>query len=182
MISKEQIDKCISACADNGFTEISESDIAYFVLKKEFRDPDLAYRIVFGSSDGTSDLYEDREDVRFLRSYMNNTIAPSDIVRSKTTSKLSDISFEENKDALIKKLEELEEAKNNGEIEYKDALKLEIEIRTKLNDKFKVSDTGNKQFVLVQPRFNHVCEWTHKECWLQTKEFAMEHWGLIEKE
>lgn len=181
MITKSQIDQCISACSEHGFSDISESDIAYFVLKKEFRDANLAYRIIFGSTEGTSELYEEREDVRFLRSYMNNTIAPSDIVRSKTTTKFSDISFEENKDALVKALEELEDAKNMGEIDYKDALKLEIEIRTKLNDKFKVSDSGNKQFVLVQPRFNHICEWTHKECWLQTKEFAMEHWGLVEK-
>lgn len=181
MITKSQIDQCISACSEHGFTDISESDIAYFVLKKEFRDANLAYRVIFGAYGGTSALYEEREDVSFLRSYINNTIAPSDIIRSKTMTKLSDISFDENKDALIKKLEELEEAKERGEIEYKDALKLEIDIRTKLNDKFKVSDTGNKQFVLVQPRFNHICEWTHKECWLQTKEFAMEHWGLVEK-
>lgn len=181
MITKDQIEKCISACADNGFTDISESDIAYFILKREFKNADLAYSVIFGAEGGSSSLYEDRADVKYLRSYMNNNIAPAEILRSKTASKLSDISFEENKDALIKKLEELEDAKNMGEIDYKDALKLEIDIRTKLNDKFKVADSGDKQFVLVQPRFNHICEWTHKECWLQTKQFAMEHWGLVER-
>lgn len=181
MITKDQIEKCISACSDNGFTDISESDIAYFILKREFKNADLAYRIIFGAEEGSSSLYEDRADVKYLRSYMNNNIAPVEILRNKTVSKLSDISFEENKDALIQLLEEVKDMKSRGEMEAKDAIKAEIDIRTKLNDKFKVADSGDKQFVLVQPRFNHICEWTHKECWLQTKEFAMQHWGLVER-
>lgn len=92
-----------------------------------------------------------------------------------------DISFEENKDALINLLDQIKKLAKEGEIEAKDAVKLETDIRIKLNDKFDVSTNKSEKRVVVNAKYNHICSITRKECWLQTKEFAMEHWGLVEK-
>ena len=59
-------------------------------------------------------------------------------------------------------------------------IKTEADIRVKLNDKFGASEKTSEQYVVVQPKCNHICEITHRECWLQTKEYAKEHWHLID--
>lgn len=68
----------------------------------------------------------------------------------------------------------------NGELDAKDFIKLDIEIRTKLNDKFAVSEKQDEQRIIVETKFNTICPHTHRECWVQTKEYAMQHWNLIE--
>lgn len=181
MINREIIDKCIYDCDAEGYSNISVRDISYFYLKKEFQDGDLAYSVIFGDSNITRNVYESREDVQYLREYMNKYFKTSSSRTINTKKDFEDISFEENKESLLKLLEELKEAKACGEIEAKDAIKIEADIRTKLNDKFKVSESEVQQYVLVQPRFNHICEWTQRECYLMTKEYAMEHFGLVEK-
>ena len=60
--------------------------------------------------------------------------------------------------------------------------KTEADLRVKLNDKFGASEKAEDQYIVVQTKFNHICQWTNRECWLQTKEYAKEHWNLIEKD
>lgn len=182
MITRETIDKCIYDCDAEGYSNISVKDISYFYLKKEFQDGDLAYSVIFGDTDVDRTIYESRDDIQFLREYMNKNFKASSTRNVNAKKDFDDISFEENKESLLKLLEELKEAKDSGEIELDKAIKIEADIRTKLNDKFKVSESDVQQYVLVQPRFNHICEWTHRECYLMTKEYAIEHFNLVEKQ
>ena len=66
-------------------------------------------------------------------------------------------------------LDEIRLARMNGELDYKDALKLETEIRTKLNDKFAVADTTEQQYVIVECKYNAICEHCNHEIYIPTK-------------
>lgn len=91
-----------------------------------------------------------------------------------------DISKAENKADLIKLLKELQVAKENGEIETKDALKIETDIRVKLNDKFQMEEyDGQKRIIVVPQKHDIVCPHTHMECsYMPTKKACMEYYKL----
>lgn len=153
-------------------------DIAYCILLDNFGDHLLSYRLIFNSDTDSADEYDNSKEVKFLKKHMEELgICGS---RFKASGHM-DISFEENKAEMIEMLKEIDEAVEAGELDKKDATRFKIDIRTKLNDRFKVSEDTRSQIVYVQPKFNHICPHTQKECWVQTKEYAMEHWGLIEK-
>lgn len=91
-----------------------------------------------------------------------------------------DISKAENKSDLIRLLKELQDAKANGEIETKDALKIEADIRVKLNDKFSMDeDDGPRRILVVPQKHDIVCPHTHMECtYMPTKKACMEYYKL----
>ena len=68
----------------------------------------------------------------------------------------------------------------NGEIEKKDGLKILTDISVKLNDKFSVNDTNNQRVVIVNKKFNAICD-CGREIYVPTKEDLMEKYNLIEK-
>lgn len=180
MMTLEDINKTIDDCSDCGH-EISEKDISFFILKREYQNAELAYRIIFDEPyDMECKEYEQLEDIKFLRDYMNKNFRGKKRKESEEEVDFADISFEENKDALIKLLEELQIRKDNGDIPYKDAVKIEADIRTKLNDKFNVSEEANEQQIVVTRKFDFICPHLHKECWQLDKEYAMKKFNLIE--
>lgn len=63
----------------------------------------------------------------------------------------------------------------------KDGVKAEIEIRSKLNDKFKVSEEGGQQYIIVEQKFNSICE-CGREISVPTKEDLMKKYNLVEKD
>lgn len=162
--------------------EISVRDIAYVLLLRSFKEKNIAYASLFGK-DFTSDVldkYDKSPKMRYLRKYMKSNYASKEDAGSKANVSYEDITFEENKEQLIKNLAKIKEMNENGELDAKDFIKLDIEIRTKLNDKFSVSEKQDEQRIIVETKFNTICPHTHRECWVQTKEYAMEHWDLIE--
>ena len=181
-ISKEQIKKLQEECAKNGH-DVRFRDIAYCALKIIFNDSVLAYKAIFDAdaSDIIISNYEKSEKTKAIKKYFadNNLFRQSQSTIAIPTE--NDITFAENKAELVKMLADVEDKYQAGEIEYKDATKLKVDIRTKLNDKFAVSDDTVAQMIFVQPKFNTVCPHTQRECWIQTKEYAIEHWGLVEK-
>lgn len=181
-LTKDQIRRAIDECSDMGH-EITIKDITYFILKREYQDGVLAFNILFdGVLDMTQAEYENLDEIKFLREYMNSNFVVKRPKNSNSRVDFSDISFEENKDALIKLLEEVKSARMNGTIEYKDAIKIETDIRTKLNDKFNVSESVNEQQIIVTKKFDYICPYLNKECWVQTKEDAMKRFNLVEKQ
>lgn len=64
-------------------------------------------------------------------------------------------------------------------IEPKDGMKMMTDIRLKLNDKFNIKEAQVEQRIIVQPKFNHICETTRKECWLMTEDWAKRKYHLI---
>lgn len=163
--------------------EVSVRDIAYVLLLRSFKEKNIAYASLFGK-DFTSevlDRYDKSPKIRYLRKYMKSNYAESNVAGQKESKvNYEDITFEENKEQLIKNLAKIKEMNENGELDAKDFIKLDIEIRTKLNDKFAVSEKQDEQRIIVETKFNTICPHTHRECWVQTKEYAIQHWDLIE--
>lgn len=186
MLKKTDFVKIISDCKESGY-EVKVRDVMFCLLKNVVEDSDVIYNSLFGKTDEAKCItdYEKSKPIKFLDKYINanyNNTKQTDTDNTKK-KKISeeDISFEENKAELIKMLKDIDDAMNDGQIEVKDAMKMKVDIRTKLNDKFGASEKSDEQrIVVVPPKFNHICEKTRTECWLQTKEYAMEHWGLIE--
>lgn len=96
------------------------------------------------------------------------------------------MTFEENRAGIEQQIREIRELIGQAtEAEPRDLKtlatlqKTEADLRSKLNDKFGASEKSEEQYILVQPKYNHICQHTRRECFLQTKEYAMEHWHLI---
>lgn len=180
MISNDDIRTICDRGSDKGY-DIKVRDIAFVLLCKHFEDPNVAYRSVFGTAADAKEMedYISSSQTADLREMLR------DYTKTITTLEKAemDITFEENKEALVSMLERINKAVSDGELDIKDALRMEKDIRVALNDKFSVDDESRQQqFVIVEPKFNHICEWTRKECFLQTKEYAKKHWRLYEKD
>lgn len=94
---------------------------------------------------------------------------------------IQDITFEENKAKLIAMLQKVNDLVESGDMSAKDGVKAEIEIRSKLNDKFKVSEEGGQQYIIVEQKFNSICE-CGREISVPTKEDLMKKYNLVEKD
>lgn len=186
MLKKSDFVKIINDCKASGY-ELKVRDAMFCLLKNMVDDSEIIYNSLFGQGDDAKFIsdYEKSKPIKFLDKYIkanydNAKQSDADNTKKKKISE-EDISFEENKAELIKMLKDIDDAVKDGLIEVKDAMKMKVDIRTKLNDKFGASEKSDEQrIVVVPPKFNHICEKTRTECWLQTKEYAMEHWGLIE--
>lgn len=167
------------------------SDIFYTFELQRFDNKGVVYSVLFGkgSSQEEIDEYDESVKIKFLKKYINTNyplVSPDEneqvkrVKPKKEVENHEDITFEENKAYMLKLKKETEAAIKKGEIEKKDGLKILADLSVKLNDKFAVSEKQDEQRIIVYPKFNTICERTKTECWLQTKEFAMQHWGLIE--
>ena len=181
-----EITKLIEDCKAGGF-DVKMGDIIYALCVDDFKDKSIPYKTLFDKNATDKDIraYNKHKYTKFLKKYIDSNFLQKEDILNDTeekdvTQKYADMTFEENKDAMIKMIDELKIALDEGKIEYKDYAKMVTDLRTKLNDKFSVTEKQDDQRIIVYAKFNHICEWTHKECYLQTKEYAMRHWGLIE--
>ena len=189
-ISIEDFNKILADAKKMGL-DLRMSDIFYTFELQRFDNKEVVYTVLFGKGNTQKviDDYDKSRKIRFLKKYIN-TNYPIDSMSSHENTIIAnsnkkkhghdDITFEENKAYMLKLKKETEDAIENGEIEKKDGLKILADLSVKLNDKFAVSEKQDEQRIIVYPKFNTICERTNSECWLQTKEFAMQHWGLIE--
>lgn len=180
MITKEQIKDCIAFCEEQGYF-IEESDIAYLLINREFKDRYKAYELTKsrGVPDEYVDNYDSSDKMACLRKYMNENWAKRKESVINTEFIEGAITFEENRDALIKYLNDIQGLMNEKKIDPKDGLKMMTDIRLKLNDKFNIKEAQVEQRIIVQPKFSHICDYTHKECWLMTEEWAKKQYHLI---
>lgn len=183
MITEQQMNECKSAGKERGFI-IDDKDIAYVTMCKTFENKQMVYTLLFKKGKQLPPPeYDKSEKITYLHNYISDLIKRNRKGGQSSTDVKSiseAISFEENREAMEKLLAEIKQAKQDGTIELDKALKLETDIRTKLNDKFNIKEQSVEQRIIVQPKFNHVCEYTQRECWLQTREYAKEHWHLID--
>lgn len=180
MISTEDIRSICERSASMG-QDVKVRDIAFVLLCRHFENPEIAYRSIFRADADSSevDAYIRSEKTRLLKDVVKDYTKTLSVIEKSEMG----MTFEENKEALIDMLVRIKTAVDGGELDMKDALRMEKDIRVALNDKFSVGDDSRQQqFVLVEPKFNHICEWTRKECFLQTKEYAKKHWRLYERD
>lgn len=193
MITVKDIEKTIKDAAKMKL-EVTVRDISYVFLSFKYSVKDIAYKSIFekDANSVTIEKYDKSKKIQFLKTYIASNFKEDNIEKKKKNvskkestidieSLETDITFEENKAALVKLLQEVDEAIDRGDILYKDGTKMKIDIRSKLNDKFKVSDEGGQQYIIVERKFNFICPHLQKECYIYTKEDLMEEYGLVEK-
>ena len=189
MITNEQIRQTINDCAKAGHS-VGMRDLSYVLLCRHYEDRATAYRILFGlDADFNADYaytYDQTASINYLRDYVDFNLNTDDITKKKKkkVSYSEDISFEENKAEILNLIKATKQAFERGEIEAKDALKIEADLRVKLNDKFGANEQVQDQIVVVQQKYDSICARCGTEIARRpiTKEEAMKMYDLIEKD
>lgn len=183
MISNEQIKRAIEECAKANHV-VSVRDISYALLCLHYEDSLVAYKCIFGNDYDYNQEYHTTYDQTATMSYLKTYIEFNLMNDKKKTRKSEDISFEENKEAIINLIKETKEKEERGEIDAKQSLDLQTKLRVTLNDKFKVQSDDTEQIVQVFAKYNDVCPVCFSEISRRpmSKKEAMEEYDLVEKE
>jgi hypothetical protein len=186
MITNVKLNSIITECQASGY-KVKFRDIAYLLLCRSFEDYKLAYKAIYGadSKDEDIEFYNNSKEITFLHTYLDVNYKEKN---SKTKKHISgtddDITFEENKAEIIRLIKQTQDALAAKEIDAKDALKIEADLRIKLNDKFQVQSDTKEQMVVVNKKYDSVCSYCSHEVARRpmTKEEAMLEYNLIEKQ
>ena len=90
---------------------------------------------------------------------------------------------EENRAALLRQIEEIEEAYRDKKISFKDKSAQIYAIRFRLQDKFDMDRSGDERRIIVVPqKHDFICPHTNRECSaMPSKEACMKYYNLKEK-
>lgn len=170
-----RIESVIENCEQNGHF-VGAKEVAYTILRIELDDPIAAFSIIYGKSSADIEMFNSKPDMTFLYEMIKYS-SPKNKDKADEENKMS---FDENREAMIRLIKETEKAMESGEIEKKDGLNIIKDIRVKLNDKFNVVDNSKSSMVIVEPKFNSVCE-CGREIYVPTKEDLIRKYKLTEK-
>jgi hypothetical protein len=186
MISNEQLSKVIKDCESAGHT-VKIKDISYVLLCRCYDDVAVAYKVIFDTNCDNNMVmaYHKSATISFLRTYMeSNFPEKKEIIKvggKRKKENIEDITFDENKEALIKMIREVEEKEASGELDANQSAQLRTKLRIALNDKFQVKDDVKEQMVVVNIKYNEICPYCSHELYIPTKEDLMKQYNLIEK-
>lgn len=185
-IGLTEITKTIEDCRGQGY-DLKMNEIAYVFLLQYFKDKNIVYKILFGSeaSDAEISKFDTSAKMKFLKKYLKaNYIKGKE--EDNVDSQYSDISFEDNKEAMIKMIEEAEKKYKNNEIEWDKYSDRVSKLRIALNDKFKVSEKLDEQRIIVNNKYNDICPYCHHEIRSKEAEDAIreikEKYDLVPKQ
>lgn len=172
-ISFDQIKKIAEDAQMEGLN-VRVRDVAFYVLEKVFDDKGVAYRTLFDNTaeDSVIEEYAGCATRIYIQDWFRKN-------GKEVGDYASSLTFEENRQALIDMLEEIDEAVSANKLRKGDALKMKADIRVKLQDKFGVGDEQEVTIVMVPPKYNKICPRFGIECYEQTREYAMEQFHLI---
>lgn len=184
MISNDKLTDIIKDCELAGH-KVKIKDISYVLLCRCYDDIAVAYKVLFDSDKSNAEIleYHQSNTISFLRTYMDSNFASQAKEinqKSKKRSKEDDITFEENKAYMLKLKRDTEKAMEDGTVEFDKGVTLLKDITTKLNDKFQVQNDVKEQMVIVNCKYNAICEGCGKETYIPTKEDLMKEYNLIE--
>lgn len=153
---------------------VSENDIAFAILCDMFENKTLAYRIAYRRVEKDADSFY--KTPRFKR--LLTALEPFGVGSVDSNA----ITKEENKVELLKMLDKINQLLKDGDLEPKDAIKMEADIRVKLNDKFEMEESlKQKRIIVVPSKHDIVCPTTNRECnYWPTKNACCSHYGLID--
>ena len=179
MITNANIEEIIKKVKDELNQQVTLRDVMFILNQGMFEDRKTAYKASFGevTSDDDLDVYIYSERIQklidLLKPFMGGGSEDGAISED-------DITFEENKQGLIKLLNQITKAKADGIMDTKDAFKLETDIRVKLNDKFDTAEsTENKHIIVVPSKHDIICPHTNYECtFMPTKEACMKYYNI----
>lgn len=186
MLSTDDL-RQIKADCENAGHKIIVKDISFIIVKRMYSDVIVAYKSIYNDNKSDKEIHDfvNSPAIKFLSMYVDSLLKQRQGIddkptkSKKKTSKEDDITFEENKAELIKLIKETQDALERGEIETKDALKIQAELRVKLNDKFNVQEEIKDNVVQVFAKFNSICS-CGREIYIPTKEDLMKKYNLIE--
>lgn len=166
MISYNDIKDIINSLKTEGI-EARVRDVAYLVMCDSFVDKGLAAKVAYQE--------EDKPSSKVL-SMLAEKLKPFGIGAVTTISK------DENREELLKLLQRVQNAEREGTIDPKDAIKIEADIRVKLNDKFNIEEEeGQRRIIVVPQKHDIICKWTSRECSaMPSKEACMKYYNLID--
>lgn len=167
--------------------EITVRDISYVILFFEYSNSVVAYKSIFGkdADEQTINKYDTSKKIDFLKMYIAGNQSKGKKMKVDkepiTVEKIeADISKEENKAEIIALIDEIKAAERNGEIDKKDSLKMQADLRNKLDNKLESVSGDATQFIIVNQKFNSICEYCGREISVPTKEDLMKKYNLIE--
>lgn len=157
-LKNKEIKEIIDNCAVNGYS-ITAKDVSFALLTFLIDDVSVCWKSIFTTPSSNADGYCKDEMFKFLIEQIQEHFKEDKVE--------GDISFEENKQKIIELINETRTAQLRGEIDAKDALKIQADLRCKLNDKFDVKDTSNDQMIIVENKYNAVCPYCNHEVSIQ---------------
>lgn len=175
MISKNKLKKIIEDAESKGH-KLKVRDVAYAYLCTHFEDSTIAYKVVYGDDVLDTAAFDSKPAIAYIKDQIKYSLVTD---ASESADKMS---FDENKKEMIKLIKKTQDAMDEGLMEAKDGLKIIADIRVKLNDKFNVSDKSKSGIVIVESKYNSVCERCGAELHIPTREELMAQYGLVEKE
>lgn len=166
MISYNDIKDIINSLKTEGI-EARVRDVAYLVMCDSFVDKALAAKVAY---------QEDEKPSSKVLTMLSEKLKPFGI------GAVSTISKDENREELLKLLQRVQDAEREGTIDPKDAIKIEADIRVKLNDKFNIEEEeGQRRIIVVPQKHDIICKWTSRECSaMPSKEACMKYYNLID--
>lgn len=173
MLKRENI-RMILETVRTDWEKCNEKDVAFAILCDSLEDKTLAYRLAYRRSDkNAEDFYNTPRFKRLL-----DTLEPFGIGNIDSNA----VTKEENKNELLKMLDKIQQAVDRGDLETKDALKMQTDIRVKLNDKFEMEESQRQRRIIVVPsKHDVVCPHTQRECsYWPTRKACVRHFGFID--
>lgn len=159
----------------------TNKDILFVILARAIGNKDIAYEGLFGDECGNKKYYSS-PSLEYIENNIDKYLKDEDADNGTGSQPKDDITFEENKAYMLELKRRTERAMEKGEIAKKDGLKILSDLSVKLNDKFNVADDTHDTTVIVEQKYNDVCEYCGHEVAAKelTKEEAMKKFNLIE--
>lgn len=189
-MKKEDIKK-IKDLANTKNVIVDDRLIAFSVVLDTFGDKEFAFKSVFGKQNTLEAIkMANVEGVKLVIDYLGSEERKrkADIEEEKNIKnkildfsgvddKVSDedeLTAEENKSAMIAMISRIEEKMETFDIPAKDGLKMITDIRTKLVDKFSMSEERKEQYIYVNTKYNDICPHCGKEIYNGNKDKEQE--------
>lgn len=176
MLSNDNISDILKA-ARARHEDINEQDVSFLALCDTISDKAVAHRWAYGF-EYSGDIDDYMQSARMTD--LAGVMAPFGVGRRD----LASISREENQAALIEMLADIQQARKNHEMDKGQALKMEADIRVKLQDKFDMDEDSDevKHLIVVPQKHDYICPHTNRECTkMASKEACMKYYNLVEK-
>lgn len=177
-MNNEQLNKIITDCKKLGH-DVRVRDICFIILCKYLENKETVFRCLFDS--GTEkDIknYTECAKMQYLESYM----LANSIGGDETQTNNASISFDENLAFMLSLKQRTQEEMDLGTVDTATGLKILADISVKLNDKFKVEREQKDQVVIVNQKYNDVCEYCGHEIYTPSKEDLIKKYNLVEKQ
>lgn len=155
------------------FTDVTERDIAFLILCDEIEDKGLCFNLAYGINSPNVSSHYTSEKINRLRELLE----PYGIGTNNNS-----ITKDENMASMLRLLQKIKQQFNEGLIDAKDALKMESDIRVKLQDKFNMGDGKEQKRIIVVPqKHDLICPHSQRECtYMPSKEACMAYYKLID--